>query len=181
MKINNVGLEIIKHFEGLELEAYPDPGSPLGQACKAKKIPMRSYTRLGGWNRLDGAPWTIGYGHTLQVKPGMKITNEQAEVFLKQDVSASERGVLHWVKVPINPNQFSALVCFCYNVGVYEFRTSTLLQRVNALRFTEAADEFNRWIYANDIQLPGLIRRRKSERALFLTPHYVLQNDIPGE
>jgi GH24 family phage-related lysozyme (muramidase) len=76
--------------------------------------------------------------------------------------------VLGLVKVPLNSNQFSALVSFSFNVGTGNLQTSTLLKKLNALDYTGAADEFLKWAKAKGQELPGLVRRRKAERDLFL-------------
>jgi lysozyme len=140
---NAAGLDLIESFEGDELRAYPDPGT-------------------------GGDPWTIGFGHTISVHPGETITQDQAVAFLKSDVAKAEQTVAAAVEVQLTPNQFSALVSFEYNTGALV--GSTLLRYVNLKEFTEAADQFGSWIYAGGQAMPGLIRRRAAERALFLTP-----------
>jgi lysozyme len=148
MKIGQKGLDLIKSFEGLRLEAY---------LCPAK---IR----------------TIGFGHTGDdVRDGMKITKEEAEKLLQKDLEKFEKTVSESVKVPINRNQFDALVCFSFNVGPGALKSSTLLKLVNENKFKEAADQFIRWNKANGKELAGLTRRRESEKLLFLTP--TQQND----
>lgn len=141
MKTGEKGLALIKHFEGLRLRAYQ---------CSANV-------------------WTIGYGHTAGVRPGDAITPEQADAFLRQDVSDSEHSVSRFVRVPLTQCQFDALVSFVFNLGAGNFRTSTLLKKLNAGDYSGAADEFSRWINAGGKPLPGLARRREAERLLFLT------------
>lgn len=147
--INAAGLDIIKHFEGLRLKAYQD----------------------------SVGIWTIGYGHTSMagppdVKPGMTITTAEAEEILKRDLGIFEKGVDDAVTVSVNSNQFSALVSFAFNVGLSALRDSTLLRKLNSGDYSGAADEFPRWVYADGTQLPGLVRRRNAERALFLGQNY---------
>lgn len=141
MKTSEKGLELIKHFEGLRLQAYQ---------CSA-------YV------------WTIGYGHTAGVQPGDSVTTKQADSLLRQDIEESERSIAHYVTVPLNHCQFDALVSFTFNLGAGNFRTSTLLKKLNAGDYSGAADEFSRWINAGGKPLPGLVRRREAERLLFLT------------
>jgi GH24 family phage-related lysozyme (muramidase) len=141
--INDAGLALIESFEGDELRAYPDPGT-------------------------GGAPWTIGYGHTANVQPGESITEAQAIAFLRSDVAIAEDSVAELVEVTLTPNQFSALVSFEYNTGA--LAGSSLLGCLNAGDFEGAANQFDRWVYAGGIVLPGLVRRRAAEKALFLTP-----------
>lgn len=154
MKISNNGLSLIKSFEGLELEAYPDPGS-------------------------GGDPWTIGYGHTgSDVRKGLVWTDAQADKALRQDVARFEHDVTNLVTVPVNQNQFDALVCFAFNVGsdidsddVAEgLGDSTLLKKLNAGDYSGAADEFPKWNKSRGKVMNGLTRRRNAERELFLTP-----------
>jgi lysozyme len=149
--INNEGLKLIEEFEGEELRAYPDPASELAQTGSG-----------------SGEPWSIGFGHTANVHAGQTITHEQAVAFLKQDVGNAEREVAVCTEVVLTPNQFSALVSFEYNTGSY--RKSTLRKLVNQRKFAEAANEFDKWVFANGYRLAGLVRRRDAEKALFLKP-----------
>jgi GH24 family phage-related lysozyme (muramidase) len=147
--INSDGLTIIKHFEGCELQAYQD----------------------------SVGVWTIGYGHTSaagspEVYPGQTITKAQAEDILKKDLELFENGVRSLVEVPVNSDQFSALVSFSFNVGLGALESSTLLRKLNAGDYQGAADEFPRWVKAGGQTLPGLVRRRDAERALFLSQDY---------
>ena len=89
--------------------------------------------------------------------------------FLRQDVAESERAVNQHVHVPLTQHQFDALVSFVFNLGAGNFRTSTLLKKLNARDYDGAAQEFGRWVQAGGKTLPGLVRRREAESALFLT------------
>ncbi|WP_297638589.1 lysozyme [uncultured Clostridium sp.] len=139
MKMSERGLELIKHFEGLKLEAYKCPSGV----------------------------WTIGYGTTKGVTSGMKITKEKAEELLKLDVEKFEKSVLKLVKVDLNQSQFDALVSFAYNLGEGNLSSSTLLKMLNNKDYYGASQEFIRWNRANKKVLAGLTRRRESERNLF--------------
>jgi GH24 family phage-related lysozyme (muramidase) len=148
-KINASGLEIVKHFEGLRTTSYQD----------------------------SVGVWTIGYGHTSMagpptVGPGMTITSAQAENILKQDLGVFEKAVSDAVTRTPTDDQFSAMVSFTFNVGSGAFRDSTLLKKHNGGDFAGAANEFLRWVYAGGQKLPGLERRRKAERALYLSQDY---------
>ena len=140
-KTNQEGLKLVKSFEGLYLEAYPDPVGV----------------------------WTIGWGATKGVRRGMKITVAQAETMLQDELEEFEAAVADAVKVQINDDQFSALVCFSYNVGARALFESTLLKLLNQGKFQEAADQLPRWDKAGGQSLLGLSRRRRAERALFLS------------
>jgi lysozyme len=141
-QINPNGLKLLTSFEGCELTAYDD----------------------------GVGVWTIGYGHTRTVRPGMTITQAKAEALLQEDLAEFEAAVASAVSVALTDNQFSALVCFCYNVGAGAdgFGGSTLLKLLNTGDYKGAASQFNRWNKAGGQPLLGLTRRRKAEQALFL-------------
>jgi len=147
MKTSQNGIGLIKQFEGLELEAYRDIAGVL----------------------------TIGYGHTgPEVELGMKISERDAEELLKRDLKPREDAVERQVRVPLNQNEFDALISFVYNVGAGAFGKSTARKRLNAgdrVGAAEALTWFNKATIGGVLrEVTGLIRRRASERALFLTP-----------
>ena len=143
---SDAGLALIKVSEGLESEAYPDPG-----------------------NRVTGEPWTIGYGHTRGVRRGDTCTEEQAMEWLREDLQTAEGVVRHLVGVPLSQGQFDALASFVFNVGPSAFGNSTLLRFLNAGDALGAAEQFKRWNRGADGVLPGLVIRRAAERDLFLS------------
>jgi len=146
MRANQATLDLIKHFEGLFFDAYICPGGV----------------------------WTIGYGHTGlrhndgTVKRGRKVTLSEAEKLLKHDLRYFERAVDRLVKVPLNENQFGALVSFTFNVGEGALGRSTLLKKLNAGDYAGAAKQFARWNRGGGRVLRGLTRRRAAEAALFM-------------
>ncbi len=143
MKITEKGLRIIKDSEGLELKSYK---------CPAGKL-------------------TIGYGHTgVDVLPGMTINELAADIYLKMDCADAENAVNKYVKVPLNQNQFDALVSFIFNIGSGKFLNSSLLTKLNAGDYAGAAELFLMWTHGGGKELPGLVARRKKEKELFLTP-----------
>ena len=137
---NQGGLQLIRKFEGLELNSYRDA--------------------IG--------IWTVGYGRTKGVRPNQTITFAQAESFLVEDLNRFEGIVRESVKVPLSDNQFSALVSFTYNVGNGAFTSSTLLRRLNQGDYQGAANELPRWSKAGGRTMDSLVQRRYAERALFL-------------
>lgn len=138
-KVNQAGIDLIKFFEGFKSDAYLD---------------------------IVGVP-TIGYGFTRGVKLGDKITQAEAEVRLKEELKTFESGVGRLTAIcNLNDNQFSALVCFAYNVGLYNLEKSTLLKKLISGQRCE--DEFLRWNKAGGKEVKGLTRRRQAERELFL-------------
>ena len=126
-------------------------------------------------NKLDGV-WTIGYGQTgsyygKRVRRGMTTTKAEAHAWLRDhSIKTYEDAVTQAVKVPLNQNQFDALVSFAYNVGVGALKQSTALRKLNVGDYAGAADALTMWTKCNGKVLAGLVRRRKEERALFLTP-----------
>lgn len=142
MRIGPKGMALIKNSEGLELKAYPDPAT-------------------------GGDPWTVGVGHTgPEVKPGMVITEAQADGFLRSDLSLFESGVRNLVPM-VTQCQFDALVSFAFNCGLGNLKSSTLLKKHNAGDHDGAANEFVRWNKANGAVMRGLTKRRLAEAALY--------------
>jgi lysozyme len=144
MKLSQNGIELIKQFEGYSSKAYPDPAT-------------------------GGAPWTIGYGTTRGVKPGMVITAEQAEKMLRDDVAKFESGVSSLITSPTTQGQFDAMVSLAYNIGLGNFGKSTLLKKHNARCYTCAADQFRVWNRANGKVMNGLTKRRAAEREVYMS------------
>lgn len=141
-KISDKGLQLVKHFEGCYLKAYKCPAGVL----------------------------TIGYGHTgPDVKPGMEITQAQADDLLRLDIERFEKAVRDCVKVPLEQNQFDALVSFAFNCGAGALQKSTLLKKLNAGDVIGAVQEFHRWNKGGGKVLAGLVRRRAAEAHLFAT------------
>ena len=135
--------DLIEHFEGCELKAYPDSAT-------------------------GGDPWTIGYGHTgPEVHPGMVITQAEADALLRQDAEKVAKQVAPMVHVPLSQQEFDALVCFVFNVGIGNFAKSTLLKKLNAGDYDGAANELPKWNKAEGKVMAGLTRRREAERELF--------------
>ena len=139
MNIGNKGIELIKHFEGCELEAYK---------CAA------------------GVP-TIGYGHIKGVQIGDTITQEQAEQMLVEELNEYEGYINDMVTTPLSQNQFDALVSWVYNLGGGNLKASTLLKVLNSGDFNGVPAQLMRWNKAGGKVLEGLTRRRQAEADLF--------------
>lgn len=141
-------LDLIRRFEGFRSDAY---------LCPA------------------GVP-TIGYGST-RYEDGTKvqliddaINHARADVIMLATLRTEYApAVNRYVRVPITQNQFDALCDFAYNAGAKNLLNSTLLKKLNALDYHGAADQFDRWVYADGKVLTGLVRRRAAERILFET------------
>jgi lysozyme len=144
--INDAGLNLIKSFEGLRLDAYQD---------------------------VAGI-WTIGYGHIRGVSEGMTITEEQASQFLQQDLVDTETAVNSMTSaVPTTNNQYAAMVSLCFNIGRGNFQSSSVLRFHRERDYTSAADAFLLWdkshVNGQLEEVPGLLRRRQAEKALYST------------
>lgn len=143
MRISDKGISFIKRHEGCRLTAY---------SCSAGVM-------------------TIGYGHTQGVHPGMAITQEEAESFLRRDVKVAETSINTAVTIPLRQCQFDALCSFVFNVGCGAFLRSTLIKKIKSNPSDPSIrDEFMRWVYAGKKELPGLRRRRKEEADMYFEP-----------
>lgn len=140
MRLTFRGYEKIKEFEGCRLTAYRDAVGV----------------------------WTIGYGHTIGVKRGMTITQDQADAYFDAYLDAQEE-VLRKIVTnheKLTDYQWDAIVSFSYNVGLGNFKKSTMLAKI--LKNPEDPtifNEFGRWTKAGDKKLPGLVKRRAWEAA----------------
>lgn len=140
MKPSAVCRALIRNCEGCYLTAYPD----------SKGIP------------------TIGVGHTRGVKLGDQCSIQQADIWLGQDLEEAAASVTSLVTAPLTQGQFDALVSFTFNEGHTRLAESTLLVLLNKGQYGKAADQFPQWNLAGGKVLPGLVKRRALERAMFL-------------
>lgn len=139
MKASKDALDLIKEFEGFRAKAYK---------CPAGK-------------------WTVGYGHTGDVKEGDLITEDRASKILAKDVGDAEKAINTYVTVTLSQNEFDALISLVFNIGIGAFIKSTLLKKLNKSDFDGAAREFLRWDKVNKKPNRGLARRRAAEMQLF--------------
>lgn len=145
MIISNKGLELIKNFEGCRLKAYKD----------AVGI------------------WTIGYGHTKNVKEGLEISKEEAELLLKSDIATFENAVNKKCEhLNLTQCEFDALVSFTFNCG-----SANLTKLIKNRTKTQIADALLLYNKAGGKELAGLTKRRKAERDLYLSVPIVVVND----
>jgi lysozyme len=138
---------LIKKFEGLRTKAYQ---------CPAGK-------------------WTIGYGHTgPEVHKDVTCTAEEADRMLQDDINKASNCLRAGVDVPLNPNQWAALISFIFNVGSEAFYSSTLRQELNRGNYIAVPFQLRRWNKATDPQtgervvVPGLMKRRIAEAEVWL-------------
>lgn len=140
-------LDLIKKFEGCKLAAYQD---------------------------VAGI-WTIGYGTTGPgIREGLQISQGTAEAMLLEHVRSVGIGLLDLIgrRNLLNQNQFDALTCFIYNIGIGNFKSSTCLKDLLANKVEEAATEILRWDKVHGKQVQGLTARRLAEHALFIRPNH---------
>jgi GH24 family phage-related lysozyme (muramidase) len=157
MKISEVGIQLIKSFEGCHNSPY----------------------------RCPAGLWTIGYGHVLYPDQARLKTDERASYALKpehnrlwdadeidslleKDLLRHSVGVRRLCPAAVD-RQLDALVSFSYNCGLGSLQSSTLRMKFNRGDYSGAADEFLKWNKAGGKVLRGLERRREAERALFLS------------
>jgi lysozyme len=156
MHVSQRGLDLIARFEGTVLHAYNDPAN---------------HCTVGVGHLLHRGPCTSDDYNRYGTRDRPKMTQEQAFQVLRLDVARFESTVERNVTVPLNQNEFDALVSFAFNVGALAFQQSTLLRLLNDGKRGEAAEQFDRWVFgAPGQKLPGLVKRRDAEQLLFLTP-----------
>ncbi len=145
-QVSRAAVDLIKRFEGYRM--------------KAAQLP-------------DGR-WTIGYGHTLTARGGATVSEKDAEALLLYDLISVAHAVNEQTYAPLNQNQFDALVCFAFNIGLDNFMRSGVLRRINEGSLLQAACAMEMWRKADfegeRIVIDALVRRRSAEKALFLTP-----------
>jgi lysozyme len=149
MEINNAGLTLIESFEGFSPTWYADPAH--------------------GW-----AVPTVAFGHTDSAgspkyaeTKNKVFTKAEGREILRRDLRQYAAAVEKAVKVPLNDNQFAALVSFTYNVGAGALAKSTLVKKLNAGNYGAVRSELAKWNKAGGKVMKGLTRRRAAEADLF--------------
>lgn len=136
-------VELIKSFEGCKLKAYQD----------------------------QGGIWTVGWGCTGPgIGPGTEWTQAQADSELAQRVDHTRQQVVNMTKVELTPNQLAAITCFAYNVGLGAYYRSNVRRYLSGGFNDEAMQSLLNWCHVGGKEVPGLLRRRQAEKALFTTP-----------
>ena len=155
MIVNDKTRELIKRFEGKRLRAY----------------------------RCSAGVLTIGYGHTSaagspKVTPGMTISDKEANAIFDRDIERFAAKVEDLIKVELTDNQFGACVSLAFNIGIGGFSKSSVLRFINKHQFDNAADAFALWNKAGGRVLPGLVKRRAAEAALFQEDDVDEEDDV---
>ncbi len=156
MQMNEEGLALIRQFEGFRGAAYRDAVGV----------------------------WTIGFGHTSMAGPPvvtrtMTVTEAEAETILARDVAQFADRLRKLITVELTGSQFSALVSFAYNVGIGNVKTSSVLRAVNVRDFEAVPRRLQLWTKAGGRVLPGLVRRRAAEAALFASAAAAIDGGQP--
>lgn len=158
MKVSDKCLEMIKHHEGIRTRPY----------------------------RCPALLWTVGVGHVIDPRHiGVKLderknlpipdgwdrvlTMDEVNTILAQDLVSFERGVLRLCPSGLTQSRFDSLVSFSFNVGLGNLQRSSIRMKHNRGEFEEAAEAFMQWTKAGGKELPGLVKRRKDERNLYLS------------
>ncbi len=154
-RITEAGLAHIKQWEGKRNVAYRDVAGVL----------------------------TIGFGHTSaagipKVRDGMRISDQEADDILRQDLRKFEAAVERLVKVPLTDNQFAVLVSFAFNVGDGAFAKSTLLRKLNKGDYEAVPVELMKWVNAGGKRVQGLVNRRAAEAGLWAKGEFVASNTV---
>lgn len=167
MKTSATGRQLIEQYEGLILGAYDDYNDKI----------------VSSGDKVRGT-LTIGYGHTssaggIKVYAGQKITKQQADDILAGDLGRVEADVSKYVKVPLNQNQYDAIVSFHFNTGALGKSTCSVTRNLNKKDYKAAADSLLLYNKGNGQVLAGLTRRRNAERTLFLKPYVAPATSVP--
>lgn len=139
MEYSHSGLHLTEQFEGCRLIAYQD----------------------------SVGVWTLGYGHTLDINEGDTCTQEQAELWLQDDIQRVVRQINKDVRWTLSQGEFDALVDFGFNLGVHALEGSTLWSYIQSGEHDKAAEEFPKWHHAGGKDVAGLLKRRLVEQETF--------------
>jgi lysozyme len=154
MEMSDHGCSLLTQWEGFRNTEYKD----------AAGLPT-----IGVGHLLTPAECSAGCvainGDSVSCSGG--LTDSQVQDLLKQDLKRFEEAVTECVAVPIAQNQFDALVSFCFNVGIDDFKKSSLLKALNAGNFADVPDELRRWTSAGGQRVEGLVNRRENEIKLW--------------
>jgi len=140
VKTSAAGISFIQSFESLSLEPYQD----------------------------QAGLWTIGFGHLMTPDEDHDtITEDEADVLFLGDLAKAEAAVNQAVEILLSQNEYDACASLCFNIGLGNFTSSTLVRLLNSGNTDLAAQQFLRWDYAGGQQSSGLMVRRTAEKAIF--------------
>lgn len=172
-----IAVKVIKMHEGCILYSYPDPASPLYQALSNNNMLHKFLTGELRWRglpknfqTLSGSPWSAMYGETEGIEKEMTFTQAQADQRLERRVREFMEGAIKISPelAKLSPEKIAAVTSFCYNIGLGNYKTSTVAKKIAEKDFKAAADAFLLWNKAKGKIMSGLVKRREIERNLFL-------------
>ncbi|MBT9165106.1 MAG: Lysozyme RrrD [candidate division WS2 bacterium] len=141
---------------------------------KHRRVTQRGLEFIKRWEGFSPVPYycsagvrTIGWGHVIKpTETLLRVSEQEAEALLVQDLFVAERAVLRLIRVPLTDNQFDSLTSFTFNVGSGALQRSTLRARLNRGDY-DVREQFLRWIRAGGKVIRGLLRRRIAEANMF--------------
>lgn len=159
MKVSTKAIEMIKHHEGVRVKPY--------------RCPARLWT-VGVGHVIDPAHTKVPFDQRLelQIPAGWDrtLSMEEVDAILGKDLESFERGVVRLCPAAVDrQGHLDALTSFSFNVGLGNLQRSTIRQKYNRGDYDGAAEAFLDWTKAGGKVLPGLVKRRNDERALFLS------------
>ena len=167
-RIGQKGIDLIAEFEGRRNQLYYCPGG---------------YPTIGIGHKLRNEEIKSGFiqigAESVYYRNG--LTDQQIEDLLRQDVKVYEDAVNSLVRVPLNQNQFDALVSFTFNLGAGNLAVSTLLKVLNGGKYEAVPNQLRRWVNAGGKRLEGLVRRREAEIELWNEPMTIISESTTKE
>jgi lysozyme len=159
VKVSAAAIDMIKHHEGVRAKPYRCPALLWTVGCGHVIDPTHAAVK---YEERKSLPVPAGWDRTL--------TMGEVDAILAQDLGRFERGVVRLCPAAVGrQGVFDALVSFAFNVGLGNLQRSSLRMKTNRGDFEEAAEEFMKWTKAAGRVLPGLVKRRKDEQALYLS------------
>lgn len=154
------------------------PASTLAKAVAVAVVMLAGVEGLSTKSYQDtGGVWTICYGYTHGVTRGQRATSDQCYTMLKEEAYAVANQIAPLLPSTLNPNQFAALISFCYNVGYANCKSSTLFTLINKGDMVGAGKQFARWHYVKKLDCTirsnncyGIVLRRAAETSLWNKP-----------
>ena len=152
-RLSRRGADFVARFEGCILRLYNDP-------TNNATIGVGHLVHMGPINGSEPAEFRNG------------ITRQRALELLEQDARAAAAAVRRLIRVPLKQHQLDALISFTFNCGEGSLQASTLRRRLNAGEYDAVSEELRKWVFSQGRKLPGLVRRREAEGALFSQGRY---------
>jgi lysozyme len=158
VKVSAAAIDMIKHHEGVRTKPYRCPALLWTVGCGHVIDPTHAAVK---YEERKSLPIPAGWDRAF--------TMDEVDRILSQDLGRFERGVVRLCPAAVGrQGVFDALASFAFNVGLGNLQRSSLRMKTNRGDFEEAADEFLKWTKAAGRVLPGLVKRRNDERAMYL-------------